>query len=148
VARATEANSGYCLPYWGQTQPGANQLGVSLTPAGGNIQFLAPFHGHVNEPGPFENEGRSLFPFLILERLSIMARGELGMPRYYFIIETPDHTYDDPEGELLPSDGAAKDYGRRVVRELKENDFELAGAVLRVRDESNQTIDSILFWLP
>ena len=70
------------------------------------------------------------------------------MHRYYFIIEMPDHTYDDPEGERLPSDGAAKDYGRRVVRELKESDFESAGAVLRVTDESGQTIDSIPFWLP
>lgn len=70
------------------------------------------------------------------------------MPRYYFVIEMPDHIYDDPEGEELPSDEAAKDYGRRVVRELKETDSELAGAVLHVRDESGRTIDSIPFWLP
>ena len=73
---------------------------------------------------------------------------ELGMPRYYFTVDMPDHTYDDPDGEPLPSDGAAKDYGRRVVRELKESDFESAGAVLRVRDESGLTIHSIPFWLP
>lgn len=70
------------------------------------------------------------------------------MPRYYFIIEMPDHTYDDPEGEDLPSDQAAKDYSRRVIRELKESDFEWASAVLHVRDESGRTIDSIPFWLP
>ena len=70
------------------------------------------------------------------------------MPRYYFIIDMPDHTYDDLDGEPLPSEGAAKAYGRRVVRELKESHFELAGAVLRVRDESGQTIHSIPFWLP
>lgn len=70
------------------------------------------------------------------------------MPRYYFIIEMPDHNYDDQEGEELPSDQAAKDYGRRVVRELKGSDSEWAFAVLHVRDETGQTIDSIPFWLP
>jgi hypothetical protein len=69
------------------------------------------------------------------------------MPRYYFIIEVPDHTYNDPDGELLPGDEAAKDYGYCVVRELIEGEFESAGAVLRIRDESGQTIHSIPFWL-
>lgn len=69
------------------------------------------------------------------------------MPRYYFIIEVPDHTYDDPDGEQLPSDGAAKDYGYQIVRELKEGEFESAGAVLRVQDENGQTIHCIPFWV-
>ena len=60
----------------------------------------------------------------------------------------PDHIYDDPEGEELPSDQAAKDYGRRVIRELKESDFRWATGVLHIKDESGQTIDSIPFWLP
>ena len=70
------------------------------------------------------------------------------MPRYYFIIEVPDHIYDDPDGEQFTSDRAAKDFGHLVVRELKEADFESAGAILQVRDESGQTIYSIPFWLP
>ena len=70
------------------------------------------------------------------------------MPRYYFIIEAPDYIYDDPEGEQLSSDAAAKDYGHRVIRELKESGFETAGTVLHIRDENGQTIDSIPFWLP
>ena len=67
------------------------------------------------------------------------------MPRYYFVVEMPDHTYDDFEGEQLPSDAAAKTYGDRVVRELKERDFELAGAILLVRNEGGQIIQSIPF---
>jgi hypothetical protein len=59
----------------------------------------------------------------------------------------PDHTYEDPEGEHLSSDGAAEDHGRRIIRELKETKFETAGAVLHVRNESGQTIHSIPFWL-
>jgi Domain of unknown function (DUF6894) len=67
------------------------------------------------------------------------------MPRYYFVVEMPGHTYNDSEGEQLPSDAAAKNYGDRVVRELKESDFQSAGAVLHVRDEGGQTIRSIPF---
>jgi len=70
------------------------------------------------------------------------------MPLCYFIIETPGHTYEDPEGVQLPSDGPAIAYGRRIVRELKEGNFESAGAVLRVRDEGGQIIHSIPFWPP
>jgi hypothetical protein len=70
------------------------------------------------------------------------------MRQYYFIIEMPDYTYDDTEGELLPSDEAAKDYGHRVICELKESEFESAGAIMHVRDESGQTVCSIPFWLP
>ena len=70
-------------------------------------------------------------------------RGKRDMPRYYFVVEMPDHTYDDSEGEQLPSDAAAKTYGDRVVRELKERDFESAGAILLVRNEGGQIIQSI-----
>ncbi len=70
---------------------------------------------------------------------------EVGMPRYYFIAEMPDHTYDDSEGAQLPSDAAARDYGARTVRELKERGFEAAGAVLHVRDERGRIIQSIPF---
>lgn len=40
-----------------------------------------------------------------------------------FIIEMPDHIYDDQEGQQLPSDADAENYGGRVVRELKEDDL-------------------------
>jgi hypothetical protein len=69
----------------------------------------------------------------------------MGMPWYYFVVEMPDHTYDDSEGKHLPSDQDAKDYGARVVRELRESDFESAGAILHVRDEGGQIIQTIPF---
>lgn len=49
------------------------------------------------------------------------------------------------EGEQLPNDAVAKSYGGRVVRELKERDFESDGAILHVRNEAGQTIQSIPF---
>ena len=75
------------------------------------------------------------------------GRGGTGMPRYYFVVEMPDHTYGDSEGEQLPSDAVARQYAGRVVRELKDRDFESAGAILHVRDEGGQTIQSIPFWM-
>jgi hypothetical protein len=68
------------------------------------------------------------------------------MPRYHFIIDVPDHTYDDPDGANFPGDGAAKDFGHQLIYELKEGGFESAGAILRVTDESGQTVHSIPFW--
>jgi hypothetical protein len=65
----------------------------------------------------------------------------------FFIIEVPGHTYDDPDGVRFPSDGAAKDYGHQIVRELIEGEFEWAGAVLHIRDESGQTVHFIPLWL-
>ena len=67
------------------------------------------------------------------------------MPQYYFVVETPDHVYDDSEGKQLPNDSAAKGYAERVVRELKECDFESAGATLHVRGEGGRIIQSIPF---
>jgi Domain of unknown function (DUF6894) len=65
------------------------------------------------------------------------------MPRYYFVVEMLDHTYDDSVGEQFPSDAAAKTYGDRVVRELRQSDFQSADAILHVRDEGGRIIRSI-----
>jgi hypothetical protein len=67
------------------------------------------------------------------------------MPQYHFVIDVTDHTYDDPDGAPFPSEGAATDFGRQLVCELKEGGFE-AGAVLHITDESGQTVHSIPFW--
>jgi hypothetical protein len=67
------------------------------------------------------------------------------MPRYFFVVEMPDYTYDDPDGTQLPNTAAANDFGARVIRELKESGFESTGAVLHVRDEGGHTIGSIPF---
>ena len=67
------------------------------------------------------------------------------MPRYFFVVEMPDHIFDDPDGERLPNDAAAKDYGERVVRELKESNFACDRATLHVKDERGRTVRSIPF---
>lgn len=68
------------------------------------------------------------------------------MPRYHFIIQMTDHTFDDPNGEDLPSPEDARTIGHHIIRELKEDGFESAGAVMRVTDEGGQTVLSIPFW--
>jgi hypothetical protein len=42
------------------------------------------------------------------------------MPRYRFTIIHRDKPHEDPEGTVLADDSAARDYARRVIRELKE----------------------------
>jgi len=44
------------------------------------------------------------------------------MPRYHFVVRTPDHTHDDPDGMDFPNLEAAKEHGHRIVRELREED--------------------------
>jgi hypothetical protein len=69
------------------------------------------------------------------------------MPRFYFIIDVPDHTYDDPDGMRFLNHEAAKEFGHQIIRELKDGGFESAGAVLYVTDESGHTIHSVPFWM-
>jgi hypothetical protein len=42
------------------------------------------------------------------------------MPRYFFSIDHGDHCHDDETGTELRDDDAARDYARRVIRELIE----------------------------
>jgi hypothetical protein len=41
------------------------------------------------------------------------------MPRYHFVVRAADFTLDDPDGVHLPNHDAAKDEGKRIVRELE-----------------------------
>jgi hypothetical protein len=73
---------------------------------------------------------------------------ELGtnpMPRYHFVVCEPDHTHDDPDGMHLPNPDAAKDHGRRIVRELKDGGYCPGNAALVIHDEIGQTVQSIPF---
>jgi len=65
------------------------------------------------------------------------------MPRYHFLIEFPDHTLDDPDGQNFPDSNAAIEHGHRIVRELREGGDYSPGAVLHVRDEAGQPIHSM-----
>ena len=67
------------------------------------------------------------------------------MPRYHFVVRTPDHTHDDPDGVPLPNHTAAREHGHRIVRELREGGYSPDDATLLVRDETGQIITSIPF---
>ena len=42
------------------------------------------------------------------------------MTRYFFVVVGLDDPHEDDIGTLLPDDGAAEAYARRIIRELKE----------------------------
>jgi hypothetical protein len=74
-----------------------------------------------------------------------MTAGQPNLRRYYFVVEAPDHKHDDPWGIHLPDHEAAKDYGHRIVKELKEGGYHPPDSILVVRDEMGNTIHSIPF---
>jgi hypothetical protein len=43
------------------------------------------------------------------------------MPRYFFIIQTPDHRYEDDRGTALPDDQRALSYEQTIIAELKRD---------------------------
>jgi hypothetical protein len=61
------------------------------------------------------------------------------MPRYHFVVREPDYTHDDPDGEHLPNQEAARDHGHRIVRELREDGYHPGNAVLLVHDVNDKT---------
>jgi hypothetical protein len=71
--------------------------------------------------------------------------GTKPVPRYHFVVHAPDHRHDDQFGTILPGHGAAKEYGNRIIRELKEGGYHPLGAILHVQDETGETIHSIPF---
>ena len=40
------------------------------------------------------------------------------MERYYFLVTSAGSVIDDPNGKLLPDDGAAIEYARQIVNDL------------------------------
>jgi hypothetical protein len=69
------------------------------------------------------------------------------MHHFRFIIRASDFTYDDPHGRALPSEWAAKDHARRIIRELRQDGFD-PSSVLLVTDDKGATVHSIPFWMP
>lgn len=68
------------------------------------------------------------------------------MPHYHFVIHATDATYDDPNGQDFSCKEAAKEHGRQIIRELREDGFD-PSAVLHVTDERGQAVHSIPFWV-
>jgi hypothetical protein len=67
------------------------------------------------------------------------------MPRYHFLVSAPDHTHDDPDGTHFPTHEAAREYGHRIVRELKEGGYNPGDATVLIQDDTGQTVHSIPF---
>jgi hypothetical protein len=66
------------------------------------------------------------------------------MPRYYFVLHTPDRRHEDPFGIELPNAEAAHVHGHKLARELREGGgFGLPGPVMVVQDETGDIIQSI-----
>jgi len=67
------------------------------------------------------------------------------VPRYHFVVHATDHRHDDQFGTVLPGHDDAREYGHRIVRELKEGGYAPVGAALHVLDEAGETIHSVPF---
>ena len=67
------------------------------------------------------------------------------MPRYHFVVRAPDHTHDDPDGTHFPTHEAAREYGHRIVQELKDDGFSPGDAAMLIQDDTGQTVYSIPF---
>jgi len=71
------------------------------------------------------------------------------LPRYHFVVQFSDYVDEDKEGTWLPSAAAARDYGLRIVSELKQSegcqDHDL---MLIVKDASGQELFVIPFAQP
>jgi len=67
------------------------------------------------------------------------------MPRYHFVVRAADFTLDDPDGVDLPNHDAAKDEGKRIVRELKDDGYCPGNAAVVIHDETGRTVPSFLF---
>lgn len=67
------------------------------------------------------------------------------LPRYYFVVRAQDHEHLDPDGMILAGPNTAKEHGRRVVDELKQDGYHPPGAILHVLDESGAIVHTIPF---
>lgn len=68
------------------------------------------------------------------------------MARYHFILRWPDHEHEDRQGTDLPDPEAARDYARRIIRELKDGGgYDDPELTLVVRDGDGKIIFAELF---
>ncbi len=64
---------------------------------------------------------------------------------YHFVVRAPDHTHDDPHGSHFPNHFTVREYGHRIVRELKEGGYYPGDAALLIHDEMGTIIHTISF---
>ena len=68
------------------------------------------------------------------------------MPNYYFVVQWPDRTVNNPGWTILPDDAAATAYARRLIRELKlTGGYDNPDLTLLIQNAERQTIASIPF---
>ena len=68
------------------------------------------------------------------------------MPRYFFVLQWLSHKHDDNEGTVLPNDKAARAYGDRVIRELKQaGGYDDPTLRMIVQKAARETLFSIRF---
>ena len=67
------------------------------------------------------------------------------MPRFHFVVRSPDQTHDDHDGAHFPNRDAAREHGRRIVRELLEGGYNPGDGSLLIHDETGEIITAIPF---
>jgi hypothetical protein len=66
------------------------------------------------------------------------------MPRYFFIVQTPDQQIEDDKGTVLPNDGAALVCALKIIKRLA-NEQGHDGWSMIVKDDTGRVVSSIPF---
>jgi hypothetical protein len=61
--------------------------------------------------------------------------------RYYFVVRWSDREHEDRDGTELPGPEAARDYARRIIRELKDGGgYDEPGLIMVVTDAEGKIV--------
>ena len=66
------------------------------------------------------------------------------MPRYYFIVQTPDERFDDDSGTTMRSRKEALAHAEKIANELA-SDCDCTGWPILIRDAAGRAIFTIPF---
>jgi len=79
--------------------------------------------------------------------MMLFPQREPTVPRYYFIVQSPNGIVDDDDGVALRHEAEARKYATQVIRDLKEDDpsFTSQGFELVVKDESGKELFVLSF---
>jgi hypothetical protein len=66
------------------------------------------------------------------------------MPRYYFIVQTPEQQIEDDGGAILPNDGAAMVRALKIGKELANEEGRVGWSMI-VKDDTGRIVSSIPF---
>ena len=74
----------------------------------------------------------------------LRLEGREAVPRYYFIVQTPEKQIDDDNGSILPNDGEAMVCALKIVNELSQEEA-VKGWSMIVKDATGRVVSSIPF---